>query len=251
MNFIIENNKFDKKWYKIEAYTVPESDEIRTKLGACLFHIEDNQIAIYQLLLLGDKNDEFYNKIELFARSLYVKSISIGLFELLDLDKIFFLKSHGFTEVERFYDKTTESNIIHFKKSLTYETIWDGVLCKEDFCTYADAIVAIPDGYRLPTLEEAELFCKLYGVSYKDKELRLKSNDGTILTAKVNDNNSYGYVTYPYQMHIWVDSELITYFKKGICCHNFKTPVIESRSIYLKGCALYVKKEKNEVQEQN
>ena len=52
-------------------------------------------------------------------------------------------------------------------------------------------------------------------------------------------------------MHIWVNSELITYFKKGICCHNFKTPVIESRSIYLKGCALYVKKEKNEVQEQN
>jgi hypothetical protein len=101
MNFIIENNKFDKKWYKIEAYTVPESDEIRTKLGACLFHVEDNQIAIYQLLLLGDKNDEFYNKIERFARSLYIKSISIGLFELLDLDKIFFLKSQGFTATER------------------------------------------------------------------------------------------------------------------------------------------------------
>lgn len=43
MNFIIENNKFDKRWYKIEAYTVPESDEIRTKLGACLFLVENNQ----------------------------------------------------------------------------------------------------------------------------------------------------------------------------------------------------------------
>ena len=252
MNFIIENNKFDKKWYKIEAYTVPcESDEMRNKLGACLFHIEDNQIAIYQLLLLGDKNDEFYNKIELFARSLYIKSISIGLFELLDLDKIFFLKSHGFTEVERFYDKTTESNIIHFKKPLIYETIWDGARCQEEFCTYAEAEAGTPDGYRLPTLEEAELFCKLYDVSYKDKELKLKTNNGTVFTAKISDKNSYAYVTYPYQMHIWINSELVTYFKKGICCHNFKTPVIESRSIYLKGCALYVKKQQNEVQEQS
>jgi hypothetical protein len=170
------------------------------------------------------------------------------LYEIYNTDPLFNIMDCIETT---YFTDFNDSYIIHFKKPLTYETIWNGARCQEEFCTYAEAESGAPEGYRLPTLEEAELFCKLYDVSYKDKELKLKSNDGTIFTAKISDKNSYAYVTYPYQMHIWIDSELVTYFKKGICCHNFKTPVIESRSIYLKGCALYVKKQQNEVQEQS
>lgn len=83
-----------------------------------------------------------------------------------------------------------------FQKPLTYETIWDGARCPGRVCTYAEAEAGAPDGYRLPTLEEAELFCKLYDVSYKDKELKLKTNNGTVFTAKISDKNSYAYVTY-------------------------------------------------------
>ena len=73
MNFIIENNKFDKKWYKIEAYTIPESDEIKTKffneyldminsISSCtLYDYLEFENTYYNSSVIGDIVNDYLN----------------------------------------------------------------------------------------------------------------------------------------------------------------------------------------------
>lgn len=251
MDLVIHNNKKEKNWYKVEAYNIVESDEMKRKLGACLFHVEDNEVAIYQILLLEGNSSEYYDKVESFIRTMLVRSISIGLFEAIESEKIAFLKEKGFTEVERSYDNSTKGYILHLKKGLRYHTIWDNMLCRKTFCTFDTAKSEAPEGYRLPTFEEAQLFCKLFKTTHTASKFVFILGDGATWTGQIEKDTTYGYSTYPDQVAVWVDKDASTIYKSCIACYSNKNPQIESRSMYMKGCALYLPiNVSNEVQKQ-
>lgn len=246
MDFIIKENKIEPGWFRVEAYENVEGDEQREKIGTALLHIEKCEMAIHQILFLNEKMNEFYDKIELFAKSLFIKKISIGIFSCSQKTYFDFFILKNYIELTQNYNYISREYVLELEKLLTYKTTWRDVKYQSKALTFVDAVNNAPEGYRLPTLKEAELFTKLYTCKRTGDESFIINSKGERRALRI-DRGVYNYALYN-SLTFWVN-EGSTYLKKVCVCDIDKIPEIQTRSQYICCNALYLNKQNDETQE--
>ena len=244
IDFSVQINKKDKDWMFIKSFEIAEDDEQPLRAGACLIHVENNEAAIYIIAFFNKHQVEFIKKIETFLKSLYIKKISIGLSkDTKEEKKIKFLESVGYQLLDCFLTKDFDDNIYVYEKYLEYNTPWNDIMFLENYVQYNKAVDETPEGYRLPTVKDVEIFQKLYSVESRFDKVTITDSKGTKydINKEKFANKGY-YATYPNSFTFWVELNTTDSFVTACLCENRMKPTIVQRGKYLNLIAIYIKK---------
>ena len=244
IDFSVQVNKKDKDWLYAKSFEVAEDDEQPQRAGACLVHIENGEAAIYMIAFFNKHKNEFMEKLESFLKTFYIKKISIGLLkEGIEFTKIQFLESLGYELFDCFLTKDFDKNIHIYEKYLDYETPWNDIMFLENYVDYNKAILETPDGYRLPTIKDIEVFKKLYKVESRFDKIVITDSKGTQYSINKEKfvNKGY-YAVYPNSCCFWIESENTGSFATACLCENKADPMIVPRGRFLNIIAIYIKK---------
>lgn len=243
IDFCIKVNKKDKDWLFIKSFEINEDDVQPSLAGTCLVHLENNEAAIYAIGFFNKHKVEFMEKLEAFLKTLYIKKISIGLLEgSSEENKIKFLESIGYKIFDKFLTKDFKDMIYIYEKYLDYKTPWENLIFIENCIQYNQAIEEMPEGYRLPTIKDIEIFKSLYTVNARFDKIDISNSkkESFSINKEKFKNKGFNY-TYNNNFCFWTDSASQDIMVSACLCENRQVPMIVPRSRYLSLMTVYIK----------